>query len=67
MKICRYCKHYNYEANCTKTVVEGIDIVTGRKTSTEPSPCFIERTEGMFWAWFYGSCGEAGRFWEAKA
>jgi len=67
MKICRDCKHYDAQANCTKKVVEVIDIVTGIKTSTETRPCDIERTEGMLWSWFDGSCGKAGRFWEAKA
>ena len=67
MKFCRDCKHYDNRANCTKTVVEGVDMVTGMKTSTGTKPCSIERIEGMFWAWLDGACGKAGRYWEAKA
>lgn len=64
MKLCTDCKH-------------GPDFVSGtrchnptRSNLTDGTPkhlCVLEREDGFIGSLILGSCGKAGRFWEAKA
>jgi hypothetical protein len=71
MKLCVDCKlMISFELDLTLSKCGRpsgiIDVVTGGSKPLEVQYCSIQRHDGWFWARVMHTCGEEGRFFEAK-
>lgn len=70
MKLCVNCRHsvdrYATLDACARNVRTRINMQDGSEIKTGWRTASLERTYGWVMARLAGTCGEEGRFWEAK-
>lgn len=68
---CKHCKPHEFPnlSSCERLVSTRVCPVTGEVTPVRHrwEYCSTHRGDGWFWSRMFGTCGKAGRFFEAKS
>jgi len=73
-RLCVECKWYAEQsateyAKCSKPIRSETSLVTGVTTEVAAHHggyCTLQRSDAWYAAYFNGTCGKRGRFWEGK-
>ena len=66
-KGCRFLVHApDIGPRCHRRAVTGIDVVDGEKFYTGKTDAYNERSYAPLLAWFFGRCGQDGRWFERR-